>query len=90
MRNNHSQGFTLLETVVSLFLLAVMSVMAYQAIEAVLGANQRSQEALAEEQQLQLTWQVISNDLLHLRARHYADGFGGIEAAYQTSNSDIL
>lgn len=90
MRNNHSQGFTLLETVVSLFLLAVMSIMAYQAIEAVLGANQRSQEALAEEQQLQLTWQVISNDLLHLRARHYADGFGGIEAAYQTSNSDIL
>ena len=90
MRNNHSQGFTLLETVVSLFLLAVMSVMAYQAIEAVLGANQRSQDALAEEQQLQLTWQVISNDLLHLRARHYADGFGGIEAAYQISNSDIL
>lgn len=90
MRNNHSQGFTLLETVVSLFLLAVMSVMAYQAVEAVLGANQRSRDALAEEQQLQLTWQVISNDLLHLRARHYADGFGGIEAAYQTSNSDIL
>jgi general secretion pathway protein J len=90
MKNNNSHGFTLLETVVSLFLLAVMSVMAYQAIESVLEANQRSQEALAGEQQLQLTWQIISNDLLHLRARHYADGFGGIEAAYQTSNSDIL
>ena len=90
MISNKSHGFTLLETVVSLFLLAVMSVMAYQAIESVLGANQRSQEDLADEQQLQLTWQIISNDLLHLRARHYADGFGGIEAAYQTSNSDIL
>ncbi len=90
MKNNNSHGFTLLETVVSLFLLAVMSVMAYQAIESVLEANQRSKEALADEQQLQLTWQIISNDLLHLRARHYADGFGGIEAAYQTSNSDIL
>ncbi len=90
MKSHNAQGFTLLETVVSLFLLAVMSVMAYQAIEAVLDTNQRSREALAEEQQLQLTWQIISNDLLHLRARHYADGFGGIEAAYQTSNSDIL
>ncbi len=90
MKKINSHGFTLLETVVSLFLLAVMSVMAYQAIEAVLDTNQRSREALADEQQLQLTWQIISNDLLHLRARHYADGFGGIEAAYQTSNSDIL
>lgn len=86
----HSNGFTLLETIVSLFLLAVMSVMAYQAIESVLGANQRSRESLEDEQQLQLAWQIISNDFLHLRARQYADGFGGIEAAYQTSNSDIL
>ena len=89
MRFKNSHGFTLLETMVSLFLLAVMSIMAYQAIESVLGANQRSQEALEGEQQLQLAWQIISNDFLHLRARQYADGFGGIEAAYQTSNSDI-
>ncbi|MGZ0190289.1 MAG: PulJ/GspJ family protein, partial [Alphaproteobacteria bacterium] len=85
-----SHGFTLLETIVSLFLLTVMSVMAYQAIESVLGANQRSQESLADEQQLQLAWQIISNDFLHLRARQYADGFGGVEAAYQTSSNDIL
>ncbi len=84
------RGFTLLETVVSILLLAIMSVMAYQAIEAVLNANQRSQEELADEQDLQLTWQVVTNDLLHLRARQYADGFGGFEAAYQTGNSDIL
>lgn len=89
MKIKKSLGFTLLETIVSLFLLAVMSVMAYQAIESVLGANQRSQEALEDEQQLQLAWQIISNDFLHLRARQYADGFGGIEPAYQTSNSDI-
>lgn len=90
MSVKHIKGFTLLETMVSLFLLAVMSVMAYQAIEAVLSANQRSREALEDEQQLQLAWQIITNDFLHLRARQYADGFGGIEAAYQTSNSDIL
>jgi general secretion pathway protein J len=90
MKLVNSKGFTLLEAMVSLFLLAVMSVMAYQAIESVLDTNQRSREDLADEQQLQLAWQIISNDFLHLRARQYADGFGGIEAAYQTSNSDIL
>ena len=90
MNYKKSHGFTLLETIVSLFLLTVMSVMAYQAIESVLGANQRSQESLADEQQLQLAWQIISNDFLHLRARQYADGFGGVEAAYQTSSNDIL
>ena len=90
MRFKKSHGFTLLETVVSLFLLAVMSVMAYQAIESVLDTNKRSQEGLKNEQKLQLAWQIISNDFLHLRARQYADGFGGIEAAYQTSNSDII
>ncbi|MFL2840767.1 MAG: type II secretion system minor pseudopilin GspJ [Pseudohongiellaceae bacterium] len=90
MRFKKSHGFTLLETVVSLFLLAVMSVMAYQAIESVLDTNKRSQEDLKNEQKLQLAWQIISNDFLHLRARQYADGFGGIEAAYQTSNSDII
>ncbi len=84
-----AQGFTLLEVMVSLFLLAVLSVMAYQGIESVLEANQRSEQTQQTEQQLQLTWQIIANDFLHLRPRQYADGFGGIEAAYQTSNSDI-
>jgi len=88
--HKRSSGFTLLEAIVSLFLLAVMSVMAYQAIESVLNTNQRSRNELSNEQQLQLAWQIISNDILHLIARSYADGFGGIEAAYQTSNSDIL
>lgn len=84
------RGFTLLETMVSLALLAIMSVMAYQAVEAVLNANQRSREGLAEELEVQQAWQILTNDFLHLRARQYADGFGGIEAAYQTGTSDIL
>ena len=90
MRLITARGFTLLETMVSMFLLAVMSVMAYQAIETVLGANQRGREALADEMDLQLAWQIIANDLMHMRARAYADGFGGVEAAYQTGTSDIL
>src|SRR5690606_36511716 len=82
--NKNSRGFTLLEVVVAMLLLAVMSVMAYQGVEVVLGANERSRTALAGEMQLQRAWQQIANDLYHLRARQYPDGLGGVEAAYMT------
>jgi len=47
------RGFTLIETVVSLLLLAVVSMMSYQAVEVVLGTNERSRGDLADEMQLQ-------------------------------------
>lgn len=90
MRRTASQGFTLLETLVSMMLLAVMSVMAYQAIEAVLNANQRNELAQAGDLEIQRAWQIMGSDFLHLRARPYADGFGGVEAAYQTGTTEIL
>ena len=58
-------GFTLVEAVVSLMLLAVMSVMSYQAVEVILGANERSRGALSNEAQLHRTWQIINRDLFH-------------------------
>ena len=47
--SRHSEGgFTLIETVVSMLLLAVMSVLSYQAVDAVLATNERSRQGLAE------------------------------------------
>lgn len=77
-------GFTLVEAVVSLMLLAVMSVMSYQAVEVILGANERSHGALSNEAQLHRTWQIINRDLFHLRPRTFADGLGSKEPAYIT------
>ena len=83
------RGFTLIETVVSLLLLAVVSVLSYQAVEVVLGTNERSRGALVEETQLQRAWQIIGRDILHLRPRPYADGLGTIEPAYITDTSEF-
>ena len=77
-------GFTLVEAVVSLMLLAVMSVMSYQAVEVILGANERSHGALSNEAQLHRAWQIINRDLFHLRPRTFADGLGSKEPAYVT------
>ena len=77
-------GFTLVEAVVSLLLLAVMSVMSYQAVEVILDANERSVGKMSYEAQLHRTWQIINRDLLHLRPRMFADGLGSKEPAYVT------
>ena len=81
----NQSGFTLVEAVVSLMLLAVMSVMSYQAVEVILGANERSRTNLSDEAQLHRAWQIINRDLFHLRPRTFADGLGSRESAYITN-----
>jgi len=82
------RGFTLIEVVVAMSLLAVMSLMAWQAVDVVLGVNQRSRDSLVASVQLQRAWQQIGSDIYHLRARPFADGFGFVEAAYLTGHSE--
>ena len=82
-------GFTLIETVVSMLFLAVMSVLSYQAVDAVLATNERSRQGLAEEASLQRAWQIIGRDIMHLRARPFVDGLGMREPAYVTDRSEF-
>ena len=84
-----NSGFTLIEAIVSLALLAVLSVMSYQAIEVVIGVDERSRNDLADEAQLQRAWQIIGRDLMHLRPRRFLDGLGSVEPAYVTDPSDF-
>ena len=86
---NSQSGFTLIETVVSLMLLAVMSVLSYQAVDVVLGTNERSRQDLADEAMLQRAWQIIGRDIMHLRPRLFTDGFGDQEPAYITDVSEF-
>jgi general secretion pathway protein J len=89
MNGRRQRGFTLIEIVVAMLLLALMSVLSYQAVEAVLGTNERSRQGLAEEARLQRAWQIIGRDLMHLRARPTTDGLGMQEPAYVTDKSEF-
>lgn len=87
--STQQRGFTLMEAIVSVFLLAVLSMMSYQALELIMGANERSRGNVADEARLQRAWQIINRDLMHLRKRTFKDGLGAIEPAYITDNSEF-
>ncbi|MDG1164001.1 MAG: type II secretion system minor pseudopilin GspJ [Porticoccaceae bacterium] len=89
MSTGRQSGFTLIETAVSMLLLAVMSVLSYQAVDAVLVTNERSRQGLADEAMLQRAWQIIGRDIMHLRPRLFVDGLGAQERAYLTDRSEF-
>jgi general secretion pathway protein J len=82
-------GFTLIEALVAMALIAIIAVMSFQAVEVVMQADQRSRDKLSDETQLHRAWQIIHRDLMHLRNRTFKDGLGGTEAPYITDNSQF-
>lgn len=82
----HRQGgFTLIEIVISLFIFAVLSVMAWQGLYQIVRVEERSREQSVEQNQLSRAWAVLVQDMLHLRSRAVRNGFGDLEAAYTTA-----
>lgn len=82
-------GFTLIETLIALSLLAIISIMSYQAIEVVIEADQRSRSIQMGEVEIQRAWKIIQRDLMHMRNRPFKDGLGGDEYPYFTDSSDF-
>ena len=78
----YQNGFTLIETLIALSLLAIISVMSFQAIEIVISADERSRAKESGAAEIQRAWQIIHRDLMHLRNRPFKDGLGGTEPAY--------
>jgi len=82
-------GFTLIETLIALSLLAIISLMSYQAIEVVIDADERSRSKHTGATEIQRAWKIIQRDLMHIRNRPFRDGLGGVEPPYFTAKSDF-
>lgn len=91
MNRSHSQtGFTLLEMVVALLLLAVLSTMTFQGVQGLWRIDQNSRANGAQSAALQRAWQVIGSDLMALRPRLFADGRGGWQRAFETGAGETI
>ena len=82
-------GFSLIEVVVSIGLLSVMSILAYQALEVVMATNDRSHDTMSQQVNLRRAWAIIQRDLLHMRNRPFNDGLGRLERPYETDLSEF-
>lgn len=76
------RGFSLVEMLVALMIMAIVSVLAWAAFDGVLAMETRSKEQFLAENRVQLAMGVLRNDLLHLRQRPARDPIGGQVAAY--------
>ena len=76
------RGFSLVEMLEALMIMAIISVLAWAAFDGLLAMEARSKEQFLAENRLQLAVAVIHNDLLHLRQRPARDPIGGQVGAY--------
>jgi general secretion pathway protein J len=75
-------GFTLLEILIALAVFAVMSMMAYSGLSAILKAKESTKPRAAQMAQLQTTWYFFNDDLEQMVDRPIRDELGSTEPAF--------
>ncbi|BBP45053.1 hypothetical protein THMIRHAS_04260 [Thiosulfatimonas sediminis] len=80
------QGFTLIELLIAMSIAAVISLMAYQSIDASVRSNQILERHQQDLRQVQSAWWWLEQDLMQLAPRAVSDGLGGTlpALAYRT------
>ena len=85
----HCRGFTLVEMMVALIIMAVVSVLAWRAFDGVLLMEARSKNDFLAQNRLHLAATTLINDLVHLRPRPVRDQLGGQKGAYLAPAGDL-
>jgi general secretion pathway protein J len=76
------QGFTLLEILISLAIFAIMSMMAYAGLAAILDARASTVPRAQQLAELQTTLYLLNEDLSQVINRSIRDEFGTVEPAF--------
>ena len=78
---NQQSGFTLLEIIIAVGIFAVVSALAYGGLNTILRSSEKTQEASAQLESLQLAMSVIQQDLSQITDRPVRNEYGEKEAA---------
>ncbi|MBS3964273.1 MAG: type II secretion system minor pseudopilin GspJ [Methylomonas sp.] len=83
-------GFTLLELLIAMAIFAIMAVMAYGGLRAVLDTAQATSARAERNRQLQRTLTLLHNDLMQAQPRPVRDALGDDETALRGGHGDEL
>ena len=81
-QSHYNQGFTLLEILIALAIFAIMSMMAYAGLAAVLDARAATEPRSEQMAQLQTTLYLLNEDLSQAINRPIRDELGSAEPAF--------
>lgn len=84
------QGFTLLEILIALAIFAIMSMMAYAGLAAVLDARASTVPRAEQLAQLQATFYLLNEDLSQIIKRPIRDEFGTTEPAFSVGRGNEI
>jgi general secretion pathway protein J len=84
------QGFTLLEILIALAIFAIMSMMAYAGLAAVLDARASTVPRAEQLAQLQATFYLFNEDLSQIINRPIRDEFGTTEPAFSAGRGNEI
>jgi len=87
---SRAQGFTLLEILIALAVFAVMSIMAYAGLSAILQAHEATKPRAEQLAQLQNTWYLFNEDLSQVTDRPIRDELGSAEQAFSRGRGNEL
>ncbi len=84
------QGFTLLEILIALAIFAIMSMMAYAGLAAILDAHAATEPRSEQMAQLQTTLYLLNEDLSQTINRPIRDELGGAEPAFSNGRGNEI
>jgi general secretion pathway protein J len=83
-------GFTLLEILIALAVFAIMSMMAYAGLAAILDASAATKPRSVQMAQLQATWYLLNEDLSQAIDKPIRDELGSPESAFSSGRGDEI
>ncbi len=87
---NHQKAFTLIEILIALAIFAIMSMMAYAGLAAILNVRESTVPKAEQLAQLQLTLHLLNEDLNQVVDRSVRDEFGATEAAFSLGQGNEI
>jgi len=79
------RGFTLIEILLAVMIFAMLMLATFQLFDSVLKTNERSETQFVQQNQLNIGWSIILQDLLQMRSRTHRDIQGDLRSAYETT-----